>query len=259
MSNSDLVIRRTGEVALNKELFSDDQRRTFDHVMQIADKNPVLQWKNNPNHNRDFCLIEGNIEPVKEFCLKVQHHAKLSMACTDQKITGEGATMAAVCVVKVWGEDGRSVEMAGASTALECGINRGNKPNKRAFHDAVGRAQTRAFKSAIEAYVGFAFMNIVLLELFGGYQVEGMGDDPRDHGIQDVTESGSDEKVPDAKMETLEQTALEWIDAGIEKKKMPDQWGDSWKARVNAAKDPGKMREVIENIKTELGYGKKNG
>lgn len=254
MSNSELVIRRTGAVALNKELFSDDQRQTFDHVMQIADKNPVLQWKNNPNHNRDFCLIEGNIEPVKEFCLKVQHQAKLSMACTDQKITGEGATMAAVCVVKVWGEDGRSVEMAGASTALECGINRGNKPNKRAFHDAVGRAQTRAFKSAIEAYVGFAFMNIVLLELFGGYQVEGMGDDPRDHGIQDVTGTGSAEKIePDSKkMNTLQETAFEWINAGMERKGKEKSWGSAWFSRVDAAKDVIKLREVIENIKKEL-------
>ncbi|MCK5613573.1 hypothetical protein KAR91_67510 [Candidatus Pacearchaeota archaeon] len=248
MSNSELVIRRTGEVALNKELFSDDQRQTFDNVMQIADKNPVLQWKNNPNHNRDFCLIEGNIEPVKEFCLKVQHQAKLSMACTDQKITGEGATMAAVCVVKVWGEDGRSVEMAGASTASECRYGK----NKRAFHDAVGRAQTRAFKSAIEAYMGFAFINIVLLELFGGYQVEGMGDDPRDYGIQDVTASGSDEKIPDSKIETLQQTAFDWINAGMERKGKEKSWGSAWFSRVDAAKNPEKLREVIENIKKEL-------
>lgn len=254
-NNQELVKRRVGEVALQKELFTADQQQLFNDVMTIADKNPVLSWKGNPDHNRDFCLIEGNIEPVKDFCLKIQHQAKLSMSCTDQKITGEGATMAAVCVVKVWAEDGRSVEMAGGSTAMECGI-KWTKPNKRAFHDAIGRAQTRAFKSAIEAFMGFAFINIVLLELFGGYQVTGAAEDPRDHGIQDVTESGSDEVVKEnnPQMVTFKQTAIEWISYGVDSEGMSKEWAAVWFKRVSAARNPEKLREIIDNIKIETGY-----
>lgn len=187
--NQELVRQRIGQTEIRQDIFTEDQMETFSKVMTIADKNPELQWKRgDPNHNLDFCIVEGKIEPVKNFCLKVQYVGGLSMANTGTEVIGEGLETKVVATVRVWRTDEkRYVELQGASTVRECGAAR-NKPNQRAFHDAVARAQTRAFKSALEAYMGFPFINLAIQQLFGGFEVTGA---PEDEGIQPRDVTGS--------------------------------------------------------------------
>ena len=256
-NNKQLVEQRTGQVALREDIFTQEQLQLFKDIIVIADKNPILQWKDgDPNHNRDFCIIKGKIEPVKEFCLKVQHQAGLSMANTSREVYGAGVDAQVICTVKVWGEQDRSVELSGASSARECGAT-WSKPNARAFHDAVGRAQTRAFKTALEAYMGFPFINFMLQTLFGGFEVEGNSDDPRDHGIKDVTETGSDHKVEDAvdpNVAKFTGTAYRWLDYGVKKAGKDEEWREGWLSRIKAAPNAGKVAEIIDNIQLEVGH-----
>lgn len=177
MNNKDLVLRKTGQVQLKKELLTIDQQETFEKVYQIIDKNPKIVWRRDrfgkidPDHNMDFCLIEGKIEPVKSFCVKAQLVAGLSVQNIRDNISGDGIETRIISTVRVWkpGID-RAIEMSGASTVRECGGAR-SKPNKRAFHDCLARAQTRAFKLAMESFLGFPFINMAIMKLFGGYEL----------------------------------------------------------------------------------------
>jgi len=75
-----IIVRQIGQVQLSVSQFTEEQRVIFEKVLNIVDRNPSIDWNNDKdNHNRDFCLAENNIEPVKEFCLKVQFIGALSM------------------------------------------------------------------------------------------------------------------------------------------------------------------------------------
>lgn len=166
----DLIKGQTGTVVLRDSVFTEHQKKIFENVLSMCDRNPAIDWKAAPNsHNMDFCLVEGKIEPVKNFCLKTQYVAGLSMANMKVDVTGEGNNTRCIATIKVWREgDDRSVTMSGASTVIECGATR-TKVNYRAFHDCVARAQTRAFKLALEAYMGFPFINLAIQMVFGTY------------------------------------------------------------------------------------------
>lgn len=203
--------KQTGEISLTKELFSEEQHEIFEKVAAIADKNPVFDWTK-PEHNQDFCLVENTIEAVKNFYLKTQYVSGLSIANMEQNISGTGDDQAAICTVKIW-KDGnpRTVIMSGAATFKECGgigfkNSRTGKqvfPNKRAFHDMVARAQTRAFKAAMEAYMGFPFINLMIQSIFGGYNVTGK---PEDEGanMKDVTEQTAPEEPNKTRAQQLD-------------------------------------------------------
>lgn len=120
--NQQLVVKRIGDVQLSKKLFSEDQEIAFQKVQAIADRNPVIDWnRNKEDHNLDFCLIEGRIEAVKNFHLKVVYMGGLSFANTGTQVQGTGQDMCAISTVKVWRDgDNRTIEMTGGSTIKEC-------------------------------------------------------------------------------------------------------------------------------------------
>jgi len=238
--NKQLVEQRIGDVQIREELFSENQLQTYRKVMQIVDKNPMLEWKrDDPYHNKDFCLIEGKIEPVKNFCLKVQYVASLSMANTDTKVFGEGTETKVIAKVRVWGRDEeRYVELEGASDVKETGASR-NKPNKRAFHDAVARAQTRAFKSSLEAYMGFPFINLAIQELFGGFEVTRT---PEDEGVtRDVT--GPPQQKDQGEVELKRMVNSIWV-----------RVKDAHKQGLITDDEKEEWRDVLKNNKYSMDY-----
>jgi hypothetical protein len=189
MSNTkDLIAQRTGMVALSDELFTEDQRQIMVKVLEICDRNPVIKWiENDPNHNLDFCLVEGKIEPVKGFCLKCIKVAGLSVESESPPVIqpvklrdGGDDTMITVSV-SIASANGPRFTLWGGSSIRECD-NHGK--NRRAIHDALARAQTRALKLAVETAVGMPFVNAILLQLFGGYEVRNA---PEDEGVKNIT------------------------------------------------------------------------
>ena len=176
MEMKELIKRDGGAVQASADMFDQEQKKVLEKIFKVADRNPVLNWRMSI-HNTDFIEIEGKIEPVKNFCLKAQYIAGLSVSNTGIDFQGEGINLRTVARVKIWKEgDYRSVEMAGASTIREC-IGSKTHPNRRAFHDAIARAQTRAFKSALEAYLGMPFINYAIKMIFGGFEVVGKPED----------------------------------------------------------------------------------
>lgn len=169
-----LLDQRTGTEVL--ERVTPEQSRVIEEVIKLADRNPVLHWKkNDPNHNKDFIVIGGNLEPVKEFVLKVLFVAQLSFSALSADWSSiDGDTVVSV-PVKIWRpEDGREVTAIGSSSIKEV------RPTTREAHDAQSRAQTRALKIAVEIYMGMPFINRIISEIFGGFQVgnEDTGLDP---------------------------------------------------------------------------------
>jgi hypothetical protein len=187
-----LIAQRTGQVALSDELFTEDQQKVMGKVLTICDRNPVIVWKEkDPNHNLDFCLIEGKIEPVKGFCLKCIHVAGFSVeseqapSITPVKLRDGGDDTLISVPVTIYVPGGPRFTLWGASSIRECD-NYGK--NKRALHDALARAQTRALKSAVETAVGMPFINALLAKLFGGFEVTGTpGDEGAGSGMRNVS------------------------------------------------------------------------
>ena len=172
--------RYSGQIELSGSMFDAEQAEALKQVVRIVDRNPVLDWTQT-NHNSDFITINGKVEVVKNFCLKAQYIAGLSMANTDVQFQGDGKNLRVIAKVKIWKDDtGRSVELVGAATVRETLESKYGKVNRRAFHDAVARAQTRAFKSTLEAFLGFPFINAAIQMVFGGFEMTGM---PEDEGI----------------------------------------------------------------------------
>lgn len=176
-----LIAQRTGQMALTDDLFTDDQKQVMTKVLTICDRNPVIRWREkDPNHNLDFCLIEGKIEPVKGFCLKCILIAGYSVeseqapVITPVKLRDGGDDTLITVPVTISHPAGLRYTMWGASSIREC--DQGGR-NKRALHDALARAQTRAMKNVVEVAVGMPFINKILLDLFGGYEVSDIPDD----------------------------------------------------------------------------------
>lgn len=198
MDNRSLITQRTGDVALTESTFTPDQVEVMEKVLSICDRNPSLVWKDNdPNHNLDFCIVEGKIEPVKGFCLKCIKVAGFSVESDaapfmSQVPSRSGDIDTAVSVkVSIYKEGGPRFTLWGASSIFEC--DRGGR-NKRALHDAVARAQTRALKLAVETAVGMPFINLVLMKLFGGYEVTGSPSD-EGAGARNVTGTATVEET----------------------------------------------------------------
>lgn len=157
--------------ALSTELFTENQLRVYDSVFKLIDRNPKLKWdKDNPNHNQDFCLIDGNIEPTRNFALKVTNLARYGTAITNTDISHSDGTTYVVITARVWDAEDKEMytEASGACDTRETS----NKRSKRLFHDAVGIAETRALKRAIELKFGVAIFNQIIYELFGGFNIE---------------------------------------------------------------------------------------
>lgn len=243
MDNKQLVIKRIGDVQLKEGMFTETQRMLFEKVIKISDRNPIIDWKRNEsNHNLDFCLIAGNIEPVKNFCLKVQYIASLNMRAHEPQII-ESNTDTRITVPVTIDDGKRHITMNGGSTLIECGYPK----ERRAFHFAVARAQTRGFKLSLEAFMGFPFINLAIKSLFGGFEIKGK---PDKADIRDVTEQ---ETEVSEKNELLYAEIRGILVKAYREGFMSEIEGDDWTKRLKANIDKlGTLLDYKEQIKTEI-------
>ena len=158
---------------LDKEIvLAEDQLLLYSKIISVIDRNPNLDGRTK-NHNDDFCLIKtklGNsIEITRNFALKLQHIANYNYKpMFPPLITVIGKVSNIAVAVKVWDDRGEVTEMGGCSTSE---IH--EKNSSRAFHDALAIAVTRGLKRGLEAKAGLPFINIMIKELFGGYEIQG--------------------------------------------------------------------------------------
>ena len=115
----------------------------------------------------DFVTINGKVEITRDLALKLFHLAKLSydtQVVSTTVNTQKGETVYVV-KAKVYKESEKVAEGLGACSTAEV-------QGSRVHHDALARAETRAFKRALEACVGLPFINQVIERFFGAYEVE---------------------------------------------------------------------------------------
>ncbi len=116
----------------------------------------------------DFVEIQGKIEIKRDLALKLFALANLSYdtEMMPAMVSTSGETVYYV-KAKVYKKDGDKIaEGLGACSTKEV-------VGSRVHHDALTRAETRAFKRALEACVGLPFINEITLKLFGGYEKQG--------------------------------------------------------------------------------------
>lgn len=169
---------------------SDDMQVKYLQLFQLVDRRPVVKGM-----NRDFALFwdgkgGAHIEPTRDLCLKVVAVFKCNYEVVGEPhVIPSGNNLLIGRDVKVSFGD-QHVTETGGSTTQEC-----QRSGSRAFHDALARATTRAFKRGLEALIGLPFINMMIESLFGGFQV---GIDPDAEVVQaHVIQGGELELTPE--------------------------------------------------------------
>jgi hypothetical protein len=117
----------------------------------------------------DFAEIDGKIEPTRDLALKLFAFSKLNYDTELLNTQALGNTIMIAVKARVYQNNRASKKVAeglGGCTTEETA-----RSGKRAYHDALARAETRAFKRALEAAVGLPFINQIIAKLFGGYEM----------------------------------------------------------------------------------------
>lgn len=113
----------------------------------------------------DFAIIDGNIEPKRDLMLKLFEATGLNYDVDLLSATPYKDHIAITVKATLHHQkQNRTIEGLGACTTEET-----KRSGSRAYHDAIARAETRAFKRAVEAAVGLPLINQIILKLFGGY------------------------------------------------------------------------------------------
>jgi hypothetical protein len=118
----------------------------------------------------DFAEIDGKIEPTRDLALKLFNVAKFNYDTQLVSTQIMGSTILIAVKARVY-QDTRAAKKV-AEGLGGCTTEETASSGKRAYHDALARAETRAFKRALEAAVGLPFINQIIERLFGGYEVE---------------------------------------------------------------------------------------
>ena len=110
----------------------------------------------------DFVRIDGRIEIKRDLALKLFSLSKLSYEVSMLPARVAGDEMVYYAKAKVFLNDGsKTIESLGSCDTREIDCKGG-----REHHDALARAETRAFKRALEMAVGLAFINQLIERVY---------------------------------------------------------------------------------------------
>lgn len=158
-------------ISVDRDVIDADQVERYEKLLIVCDRNVNLDGRSR-NHNSDFCLIKDkkggeHIEPTRDFCLKAISVFGCNYEPVGQAvIVDDGKHKLITRDVKVSLGDRYIIETGGCSTQESA------SSGARAFHDALSRAMTRGMKRALEALIGLPFVNMMIKELFGRYNVQ---------------------------------------------------------------------------------------
>lgn len=249
MSNAkDLVRRQAGAVQFAPALLTEQQEEFYGKLMHVIDRNPKLSWgrEKGDDHNRDFVIVEDSIETTREFNLKCINLARLSTeTMTPEVTTTPDETMVSVRV-RVWDEQGHSVMGTGGCSTRE------GRTKKREFHDAVARAETRALKRAVEAKVGTPFINMLIKEMFGGFNVYTGEEAPPSRERNVTSQPGEVSESAHELAKDVESSMFRMLSKCVKSGIMTDDERAEWWDRVQAHSEDhirlGEFREELRRL-----------
>jgi len=231
-------------------ILEEDQIKLYSRLLAVIDRNPNLDGKTK-DHNDDFCLIKTkighSIEITRNFALKLSHLANFNYKPEmPPSITQTGRHLHIAIAVKLWDQRGEITEIGGCSTSE---INEKNR--SRAFHDALARAVTRGLKRALEAKAGMPFINLLIKELFGGYEIQGRSTPAE----RDVTGSGGLAEDSKRLGNEIHGMLKDARDAGtISPEEVNKYWNDTM-VNINSLAQLENIKDTIELLIRERGDG----
>lgn len=241
---SDMIKREGKPITLaeeKKDIFTTDQIELYETIFKVIDKNPRLDHKDQ-DHNTDFCLIKTKtgkaIEITRSFAMKCANIARVNyQAIHPPTIVPDGKYQNIAVAVRIWDAVSEVTEFGGCSTEE---INEKNR--LRRFHDALAIATTRGLKRGLEAKLGLPFVNMMILELFGNYDIQG-----RTTGrMRDVTPGSDNIDEVNKKLgrEILLNLKARYADGSLLVQERNEYWNDVMKNIQS--------RKRLDEIKTEL-------
>jgi hypothetical protein len=188
-------------------------------VMPLAKRINVEALIGKIVNKEDFAEIDGKIEPKRDMALKLFAVYKLNYDTQLLMQMPVGNTIVIAVKARVY-QDNRAQKKI-AEGLGGCTTEETARSGKRAYHDALARAETRAFKRALEAAVGLPFINQLILGLFGGYELE--------------------EKASGIAEERLLGVLKDYIDA-IDNVGSLENWGKEYSALAGLLSEAGKKQ-----------------
>lgn len=237
MEERDIVKRDAGQVT--EGVLSRGEIDAFNNLLSVCDKSPVLKDPKDPMANQDFALFNGNIEISRNFAIKTARMFTLNRKTVGHQFIETKDDLHVAVDVMVWDDRGEVTASGGCSMSeIEKKAGAGRSAT-RPFHDALAIAETRALKRAIEEKVGLPFINEIIRQVFGGYEI-------RAKNLREVRQETKKEAPKD---ESVRSMMLKAHDA-IAKAKKDGLFGkmdcDQWWNRVLSCDAVDKVSAVYE-------------
>ncbi len=226
---------------------SPEEVRQIQTLLSLLDTNPriaglreyrQLQRENPGALNRDFVVIEGQIEIKRDFALKVRKTMGLSYTVEKTAFNDTSEGLIFTCVVMVDG-------VAGTGACATSEVK--EKARGKHAHFAQAIAETRAFKRALENRVGLPIVNTIIEQLFGGFDVE---DAKRMRRVGPQAEAQRSPAVRD-KLQAIHAQLREAVEDGH----LSEPEGASWWERFKAAGNNLALVSTLEGKLAKLLMG----
>jgi hypothetical protein len=130
------------------------------------------------------------------------------------------------------------------------------KKSERVFHDAQAIAETRAIKRALEAKAGLPFVNMLIKEIFGGFDVGKGASNVRSQGRTETNVTPLDpESAPEESKELgreIHGMLKQAKDSGVLTR---EDCNRHWHRAMANMDKPSVLKQIIETLKREGGNG----
>ncbi len=162
-----------------------DRLHQYHDLLLVTDRRSrLIGWNaraGEPDVNRDFIVIEGELEFTRDFGLKVCKLFDFPVQIRDVKVHEAGGDTHISVIGSVNGQD-----CTGGCSMGERAPQGWKKSRGGAFHAAQAIAETRMLKRGVELAIGFPILNMYLREAFPTVEFEEGTNRP----MRNVTGSG---------------------------------------------------------------------
>ena len=161
-----------------EDVFTEDELMLWRRLLAVVDRNPVLDPRQD-GHNLDFFEVGGHIEITREGMLKIMKLARYTSEIRDVKDVEYKGDLHVTVIGRITDAQGSVEEVGGCSWSEVASRKTGR--DIRIYNDVVTRAATRMEKRGVEAKVRIPFVNMLIKEVFGGFEVGRKGAIPEKH------------------------------------------------------------------------------
>jgi len=187
-------------------------------------------------------MIKNRIEITRDFALKAVKLSGVNYKPISKQFVEFGEDLNVSVDVKVWDDSGEITETGGCSMSEVK-----KRQSQHSFNDMVTTATTRAMKRALEAKTGLPFVNLLILELFGGYSLK--EEKKTTATVTDVENDKAGNDVQAEKAAELKEKLFQKLKKSAQTGIMTKDARDNWWLRIKS--NTGKLG-VLENFEKQI-------